>query len=104
MFKAMLDAIREESVGYLFNLKVEVQDNPIVEETPVDAPGQPPAPQLIIGGAKGGGAQGGGAGRGGAGRGPVTAEPPAGGAAAGRARGAAGARRGSPPGAGGAPA
>ncbi len=37
MFNAMLDAIREESVGYLFNLKVDVQDNPIVEETPVDA-------------------------------------------------------------------
>ncbi|HKB31604.1 MAG TPA: preprotein translocase subunit SecA, partial [Streptosporangiaceae bacterium] len=101
MFNAMLDAIREESVGYLFNLKVEVQDNPIVEETPVDAPGQPPAPQLIIGGAKGGGAQGGGAGRGGAGRGRVTAEPPSGGAAAGRARGAAAASGGSRAAAGG---
>ena len=36
MFNAMLDAIREESVGYLFNLKIDVQDNPIVEETPVE--------------------------------------------------------------------
>jgi preprotein translocase subunit SecA len=32
MFRAMLDAIREESVGYLFNLKVEMQENPIVED------------------------------------------------------------------------
>ncbi|GAB3156400.1 preprotein translocase subunit SecA [Microbispora hainanensis] len=32
MFTAMLDGIKEESVGYLFNLEVEVQANPIVEE------------------------------------------------------------------------
>ena len=32
MFKAMLDGIKEESVGFLFNLEVEVQTNPIVEE------------------------------------------------------------------------
>ncbi|MFC4586457.1 preprotein translocase subunit SecA [Sphaerisporangium corydalis] len=32
MFAAMLEGIKEESVGYLFNLEVEVQDNPIVEE------------------------------------------------------------------------
>ncbi|GAA5044166.1 preprotein translocase subunit SecA [Thermocatellispora tengchongensis] len=32
MFSAMLDGIKEESVGYLFNLEVEVQTNPIVEE------------------------------------------------------------------------
>ncbi|GII91057.1 preprotein translocase subunit SecA [Sinosporangium siamense] len=32
MFAAMLDGIKEESVGYLFNLEVEVQANPIVEE------------------------------------------------------------------------
>ncbi|RCG27958.1 preprotein translocase subunit SecA [Sphaerisporangium album] len=37
MFTAMLDGIKEESVGYLFNLEVEVQDNPIVEEVPQDA-------------------------------------------------------------------
>jgi preprotein translocase subunit SecA len=38
MFAAMLDGIKEESVGYLFNLEVEVQDNPIVEEVaPQDA-------------------------------------------------------------------
>jgi len=33
MFSAMLDGIKEESVGFLFNLEVEVQENPIVEET-----------------------------------------------------------------------
>lgn len=32
MFNVMMDAIREESVGNLFNLEVQVQDNPIVEE------------------------------------------------------------------------
>ena len=36
MFTAMMEGIKEESVGYLFNLEVEVQDNPIVEENPVD--------------------------------------------------------------------
>jgi preprotein translocase subunit SecA len=32
MFAAMLEAIKEDSVGYLFNLEIEVQPNPIVEE------------------------------------------------------------------------
>ncbi|WP_327109085.1 preprotein translocase subunit SecA [Nonomuraea glycinis] len=32
MFAAMLEGIKEDSVGYLFNLEVEVQQNPIVEE------------------------------------------------------------------------
>ncbi|AWS40890.1 preprotein translocase subunit SecA [Streptosporangium sp. 'caverna'] len=32
MFAQMLEGIKEESVGYLFNLEVEVQSNPIVEE------------------------------------------------------------------------
>ncbi|MEU8056434.1 preprotein translocase subunit SecA [Microbispora bryophytorum] len=36
MFTAMLDGIKEESVGYLFNLEVEVQANPIVEENAED--------------------------------------------------------------------
>jgi preprotein translocase subunit SecA len=31
MFNAMMDGIKEESVGNLFNLQVEVQENPIVE-------------------------------------------------------------------------
>jgi preprotein translocase subunit SecA len=33
MFSAMMDGIKEESVGNLFNLVVQVQENPIVEET-----------------------------------------------------------------------
>ncbi|MER6580119.1 preprotein translocase subunit SecA [Nonomuraea sp. NPDC001023] len=32
MFSAMLEGIKEDSVGFLFNLEVEVQENPIVEE------------------------------------------------------------------------
>src|SRR5205807_2285347 len=32
MFSAMMDGIKEESVGLLFNLEVQVQENPIVEE------------------------------------------------------------------------
>ncbi len=36
MFNAMLDAIKEESVGFLFNVEVEVQQ-PTVEEPAVDA-------------------------------------------------------------------
>ena len=32
MFNAMMDGIKEESVGALFNLQVEVQQNPITEE------------------------------------------------------------------------
>ena len=32
MFSAMMEGIKEESVGNLFNLQVEVQENPIVEE------------------------------------------------------------------------
>ncbi|MEW9547109.1 preprotein translocase subunit SecA [Nonomuraea sp. NPDC050783] len=32
MFAAMLEGIKEDSVGFLFNLEVEVQQNPIVEE------------------------------------------------------------------------
>jgi preprotein translocase subunit SecA len=48
MFNAMMDGIKEESVGALFNLKVEVQQNPITEEagetgeTGVAAPGTAP--------------------------------------------------------------
>jgi preprotein translocase subunit SecA len=43
MFNAMMEGIKEESVGNLFNLQVEVQENPIVEEAagsaPLTAPG-----------------------------------------------------------------
>ena len=49
MFNAMMDGIKEESVGALFNLKVEVQQNPITEEageTGVAAPDA--APELGV--------------------------------------------------------
>ena len=39
MFNSMMDGIKEESVGNLFNLQFEVQENPIVEEAPGAAPG-----------------------------------------------------------------
>jgi len=40
MFNAMMEGIKEESVGYLFNLEVEIQDDPIVEENPVGGEGE----------------------------------------------------------------
>ena len=43
MFSAMMEGIKEESVGNLFNLQVEVQENPIVEEVGAGA-------QLAFGG------------------------------------------------------
>jgi preprotein translocase subunit SecA len=36
MFTATVDGIKEWSVGSLFNLQVQVQENPIIEETDVD--------------------------------------------------------------------
>ncbi len=39
MFSAMMDGIKEESVGLLFNLEVQVQENPIVEEQQDTPPG-----------------------------------------------------------------
>jgi preprotein translocase subunit SecA len=53
MFNSMMDGIREESVGSLFNLQFEIQENPIVEEVGAAAqlafggslPGVTPAPQ-----------------------------------------------------------
>jgi preprotein translocase subunit SecA len=41
MFNSMMEGIKEESVGLLFNVQVEVQNNPIVDEAPADGP--PPA-------------------------------------------------------------
>jgi preprotein translocase subunit SecA len=37
MFAAMMDGIKEESVGYLFNLEVQVEAEPEVEELEVEA-------------------------------------------------------------------
>ena len=63
MFNAMMDGIKEESVGALFNLQVEVQQNPITEEAtdagavPGALPGPAgeagPAPQLGAAGSGG---------------------------------------------------
>jgi preprotein translocase subunit SecA len=39
MFNSMMDGIKEDSVGNLFNLQVEVQENPIVEEAQDTVPG-----------------------------------------------------------------
>jgi preprotein translocase subunit SecA len=55
----MMEGIKEESVGHLFNLEVQIQENPIVEE---GAPGAAPAgalPNATPAGANGGGAAGG---------------------------------------------
>jgi preprotein translocase subunit SecA len=38
LFNTMMEGIKEESVGNLFNLQVEVQENPIVEEADEGAP------------------------------------------------------------------
>jgi preprotein translocase subunit SecA len=51
MFGAMMEGIKEESVGSLFNLQVQQQDSPIVEEA---APGAVPGgavPGAVLGGA-----------------------------------------------------
>ena len=58
MFSTMMDGIKEESVGLLFNLQVQVQENPIVEEAPPEsaAPGAPPAFGAAAPGAAGPGA------------------------------------------------
>jgi preprotein translocase subunit SecA len=46
MFNTMMEGIKEESVAYLFNSQVEVQQNPIVE----DASGEvPAAPSIALG-------------------------------------------------------
>jgi preprotein translocase subunit SecA len=97
MFSAMMDGIKEESVGHLFNLEVQIQENPIVEEggvgtappgAPADAvPGSPvpggtaPASGAVPGGAGdgagsgGAGARGAGAGAGSGGAAPRGASP-----------------------------
>src|SRR5580693_2572454 len=58
MFSAMMDGIKEESVGLLFNLEIQVQENPIVEENAAAGGLLPGAP---VGSVPGGAAPGGGA-------------------------------------------
>jgi preprotein translocase subunit SecA len=55
MFNTMMEGIKEESVAYLFNSKVDVQASPIVEE----AGGELPAASLALGQVPGNGAPGG---------------------------------------------
>src|SRR5262249_14786420 len=52
MFNTMMEGIKEESVAYLFNSKVDVQESPIVEE----AAGELPAASLALGQVPGNGA------------------------------------------------
>jgi preprotein translocase subunit SecA len=54
MFNTMMEGIKEESVAYLFNSKVDVQDSPVVEETA----GELPAAPLALGHVPGNGAPG----------------------------------------------
>jgi len=59
MFSAMMDGIKEESVGHLFNLQVQIQENPIVEEQGgVSASGVAPGTAVIGGQATAGPAAG----------------------------------------------
>ena len=77
MFSAMMEGIKEESVGSLFNLQVQRQDSPIVEEA---VPGAVPGgavPGVVLGGAAPGGAVA--SGNGPAQAGPVLTGPAAGG-------------------------
>jgi preprotein translocase subunit SecA len=68
MFSTMMEGIKEESVGSLFNLQVEYQENPIVEETAGEMPAVPfPLGQVLDSGTP--------AGPGGPGRGPRDAGP-----------------------------
>jgi len=46
MFGAMMEGIKEESVGNLFNLQVQVQENPIVEEAAPDGGASQGAPEV----------------------------------------------------------
>jgi hypothetical protein len=71
MFSAMMEGIKEESVGLLFNLEVQVQENPIVEEQQDTPPGAvlpggaAPAVVPTVGAPSGGSAAPGPGGRGG---------------------------------------
>ena len=86
MFSAMMDGIKEESVGNLFNLQVEVQENPIVEEAAdAGAVASPAPPAALAGGGAPGSRDGNGARPGGS-RG-AQAERPSGGRSRAQARG-----------------
>ena len=48
LFDAMMEAIKEESVGYLFNVEVQVEETPSIELTPTAAPAFGEAAQARI--------------------------------------------------------
>ncbi len=48
MFTAMMDAIKEESVGYLFNLEVQVEEAPAGEGAADGAEAVPAAPAGVV--------------------------------------------------------
>src|SRR6201986_2963914 len=50
MFNAMMDGIKEESVGALFNLQVEVQQNPVTDEALGGTDGAEAGGQAVIAG------------------------------------------------------
>jgi preprotein translocase subunit SecA len=54
MFAAMMDGIKEESVGYLFNLEVQVEEQPASEEEQVAVPGPSFGPAVAQAAAAGG--------------------------------------------------
>jgi preprotein translocase subunit SecA len=93
----MMEGIKEESVAYLFNSQVEVQQNPIVEDAPGEVPAVSPAPGPITGNVAPGGAPGTGvrdsAPAGPAPAGPAPAGPAPGDGAAGRGTGGGGGGR-----------
>ncbi len=86
MFSAMMDGIKEESVGNLFNLQVEVQENPIVEEAGDAGSVAPPAPPGALAGGRAPGSRDGNGARPGGSRG-AQAERPSGGRSRAQARG-----------------
>src|SRR5260370_22764110 len=60
MFSDMMEGIKEDSVGSLFNFKVEIQESPIVEEAAGGAlPGSTPGGTLLSGPAPAGPVSGG---------------------------------------------
>jgi preprotein translocase subunit SecA len=86
MFSAMMDGIKEESVGNLFNLQVEVQENPIVEEAAdAGSVASPAPPGALAGGGAPASRDGNGARPGGSRA--AQAERPSGGQSRGQARG-----------------
>jgi len=86
MFDTMKEGIKEESVGSLFNLQVQVQESPIVEQLPLAADGALAGPGTAV--AAGAGARPAPAGATGGTAGGTAPRPGSAGGRAGRGRGA----------------